>query len=95
MLVYLLSLMNHVIKMILMTPMSLLFASCPPDVTLTTVLEVSNDGPKNYRQTGIACTFLILHLLCFLKTVIEISVVIVLDLWSLYCTPLPLIPLIS
>lgn len=94
-LMYLLSLMIQFFKAILMTPMSLLFPNCLLDLRPTTSLEVSNDEPKNYMHLEVALTFLLLRLLCFLNTTIEISVVIVLILWSSYYTPLPLIPLIS
>lgn len=50
MLMYLLSLMIQIFKVILMT----LFANCPPDTRPTTSLEVSYDEPKNYMQTEVA-----------------------------------------
>lgn len=54
MLIYLLNLMIQIFKVILTTPTSLLFASCPPDMSPTTSLQVSNDEPKNYMQAEVA-----------------------------------------
>lgn len=69
-LIYLLSLMIQFFKVILITPTSLFFANCPPDMRPATSLEVSNDEPKNYVQTEVARTFLVFHLLWFLNTTI-------------------------